>query len=645
MCGISGFIGFDAAQAPEEIARRMALHQAHRGPDDSGVWVDAAAEVALSHRRLAIVDLSPLGAQPMVSHCGRYVLVFNGEIYNHLEIKAELSRSWRGHSDSEVLIEAIAEWGLHRALQRSAGMFALAVWDRQERSLSLARDRMGEKPLYYGSSRGTFGFASQISALREHPALQPAIDRDAIAFLLRYHCIPAPRSIYRGIYKLLPGTWVRVTRDTLGSALKPEPYWSAREAAVNGVRDQLRGSPEEVTDALEQLLTKVVGDQMMSDVPLGAFLSGGIDSSTVVALMQKQSSRPVRTFSIGFKQRGYDEAAHARSVAQHLGTDHTELYVSPAEALDVVPKLGRIYDEPFSDSSQVPTYLLAAMARKHVTVALSGDGGDELFGGYNRYTHAPAIWSALRRVPRPVRKTGGAMLSALPVPFWNMVESVGGAFVPAWRDRQQFALKAAKVIDVIDTGTPEDVYHRLVSHGEAQVRSLLPQSLSRQDIHFASELPSLEERMMLADTQQYLPDDILVKVDRATMAVSLESRVPLIDHRLFELAWRIPLAMKIHDGKGKWILRRVLERHVPATLVDRPKMGFAMPVAEWLRGPLRDWAEGLLAESRLRADGYFDVAALRGLWRDHIRGTRDWHRTLWDVLMFQSWLDQHEQIT
>jgi asparagine synthase (glutamine-hydrolysing) len=644
MCGIAGFIGFDATTRAEEIARRMAARQAHRGPDDCGTWVDEPAEVALSHLRLAIVDLSPLGAQPMVSHCGRYVLIYNGEIYNHLEIKARLSRHWRGHSDSEVLLEAIVEWGLPTALQRCAGMFALALWDRHERALYLARDRMGEKPLYYGSMRGTFGFASQLSALREHPRFQAApVDRDAISQLLRYHCIPAPRSVFVGIHKLPPGTWLRVTLDTLSTALRPEAYWSAHEAAMRGIDDRLSGSPEELVDRLDGLLTSIVGDQMMADVPLGAFLSGGIDSSTVVALMQKQATRPVRTFSIGFDEHGYDEAAHARAVARHLGTDHNDLYVSAAEALRVVPDLARIYDEPFADSSQIPTLLLATLARKHVTVALSGDGGDELFGGYNRYTHAPAIWSVLRRVPRPLRVAGGAALAALPVPFWNGVEAVGSVFVPSWRARQQFALKAAKVIDVIDTSGPEDVYHRLISHGDAQVRSLLGARPALRAIGLANELPTLEERMMLADTQQYLPDDILVKVDRATMAVSLEARVPLIDHRLFEFAWRLPLAMKIRDGQGKWILRRVLDRYVPAALINRPKMGFAVPVAQWLRGPLRDWAEDLFDESRLRADGYFHVETVRSLWRAHQRGTRDWHRTLWDLLMFQSWLRHQER--
>lgn len=641
MCGLSGFLGFDGLpRSAEAIAQRMAARLSHRGPDDSGVWVDADAGIALSHRRLSIVDLSPHGAQPMVSHCGRFVLVYNGEIYNHLELRADLQRQWRGHCDSETLLEAIAQWGVDPALRRCAGMFAFALWDRHERTLHLARDRLGEKPLYYGLVGRSLVFASELSALHEFPEFRPSIDRDSLALLTTYNCIPAPRSIYRDIGKLPPGTVLSIsaTAAQRRSLPMPQPYWSAAEESVRGLHAPLPGTADEICDQLEAVLMNVVGQQMLADVPLGAFLSGGVDSSVIVAMMQKHAVSPVRTFSVGFAESGFDEAAHAKAVAAHLGTTHTELYVTPRDALEVVARLPRIYDEPFSDSSQLPTYLLCAMARQHVTVALSGDGGDEVFGGYNRYMWVNSIWRRLRYAPAAVRRSGAAMLARVGSENWQRAYAFASSVIPGLT-RQQAGLKVQKILEIADAESPAAIYHRLTSHrGPAEEALVLGAGTRLPVARLDERLPTIEEQMMLADSLHYLPDDILVKVDRASMAVSLESRTPFIDHRVFEFAWRVPLSMKIHGGTGKWLLRRLLYRHVPQQLIDRPKMGFAVPVAEWLRGPLRDWAESLLDARRLREESYFDVTMVRRLWQEHLQGTHDQHRVLWDVLMFQAWL-------
>ncbi len=633
MCGIAGFWDprgdLEAAQA-EARATAMAVALAHRGPDDAGVWTDARAGVALAHRRLAILDLSPAGHQPMVSACGRYALVFNGEIYNHLALRQELERrgqapAWRGHADTETLLAAVSAWGLAAALRASVGMFALALWDRQARNLSLARDRLGEKPLYYGRVGGAFLFGSELKALRTWPGFAAEVDRPALALYLRHNCIPAPYTIYRGIRKLPPGTWLSLSADAWEA--EPAAYWSAREVAERGQADPFRGTDAEAAEELERLLRQAVAGQMVADVPLGAFLSGGVDSSTVVALMQAQSGRAVRTFSIGFTEAAYDEAPQARAVAAHLGSEHTELYVSPAEAMAVIPSLPRLYDEPFADSSQIPTFLVSQLARRQVTVSLSGDGGDELFGGYNRHLWAPRLWRRLSPWPRPLRGLLATALRTLPPTAWDAAFARLGRLLPRSARQRNPGDKLHKLAEVLGAEGPEEIYLNLVSHWKHPgdvVRGVDEPATRVTDPAARARLEAFESRMMCLDLVTYLPDDILAKVDRAAMAVSLETRVPLLDHRLVEFAWRLPLAMKIRDGQGKWLLRRVLYRHVPRELVERPKMGFGLPLGDWLRGPLRDWAEALLDEARLAREGYFHPRPIRALW---------------DVLMFQAWLE------
>jgi len=638
MCGIAGILD---SSDPERCApvQRMVSFIRYRGPDDSGVWCDQAVGLALGHARLSILDLSPDGHQPMVSASGRYVISYNGEVYNFAELRTELGQAgakFRGHSDTEVILAAFEEWGIEKAVQRFVGMFAFALWDRAERQLTLVRDRLGEKPLYYGWQGETFLFGSELKALCAHPSWRGDINRGVLASYMRYGYVPLPHSIYLGICKLLPGTWLKISADDPpGRMPVPITYWSAREVGMQEPLTDL--SDAAATHALDSLLRQSVGRQMISDVPLGAFLSGGIDSSTIVALMQCQSSRPVRTFSIGFSESDYDEALHAKVVAAHLGTDHTELYLSAEEALGVIPRLPEIYDEPFGDSSQIPTHLVAVLARKHVTVALSGDGGDELFGGYNRYSWGRSIWSRIGPVPQGFRHGVGRMLTALSPAAWDCI----GKLLPRRLRQPTLGDRIHKLASVIDVDGPDELYRRLVSqHRE-------PGSL----IVGADETPiwadaeaaafsrsDFTERMMFHDLVGYLTDDILTKVDRAAMAVSLETRVPLLDHHLIEFAWRLPLAMKIRDGQGKWLLRQVLYRYVPRELIDRPKQGFGIPLDAWLRGPLREWAEELLDEHRLRREGYMHPAPIRKKWDEHLSGKRNWQYWLWNVLMFQSWL-------
>lgn len=631
----------------QALAGRMADRLRHRGPDDSGVWVDAAAGIALAHRRLAILDLSPLGRQPMTSASGDWIVAYNGEIYNFAELRAELEgrgHRFRGHSDTEVMLAAFEEWGLEASLKRFNGMFAFAAWHRSARTLYLARDRLGKKPLYYGWAGNAFLFASELKALRAHPAFRREIDPGALALFLRHNYIPHPYSIYRGIRCLAPGTALAIPESAAGETPPAVVYWSHKLVAEQGIQHPV----EEAAEALERLdalLRDAVRLRMIADVPLGAFLSGGIDSSLIVALMQRQSSRPVMTFSIGFHEQGFDEAAYARAVAAHLGTDHTELYVSPAEARDVIPSLPEIYDEPFADASQIPTFLVSKLARGRVTVSLSGDGGDELFGGYSAYLSNLRFWRRYGRLPLPVRRLVAAAARALSPEAWDGIFAHLKPVVPAAR-RSSAGLRLLRLAVALAQDSEEGVYCSLLSHWQPPLTPLAgieePPTAFRDPARRAA-LSGFAERMMYLDMISYLPDDILVKVDRASMAVSLEVRCPLLDYRVAELAWRLPLALKIRDGKGKWILRQLLYRYVPPELVERPKAGFSPPVGNWIRGPLREWAEELIRPARLASDGLFDPAPIRAVWDQHLRGSFDWGMLLWPVLIFQAWRQAQSQ--
>ncbi len=659
MCGIAGLIDLERrldGAGLRATALAMSDTLRHRGPDGGGAWIDADHGVALGHRRLSIIDLSPAGNQPMASQSGRYILSYNGEIYNFAELRRELEAkgaAFRGHSDTEVLLAAIDAWGVSGALKRCNGMFAFALWDRAGRSLILARDRLGEKPLYFGWAGGAFLFASELRAFAAWPGFAPEIDRGALALSLRHNYIPAPYSIYQGIYKLPPAAILTLTPDLQARdpgletlARNFEAYWSAREAAERGSAEPFSGSDEAAVEALDTCLRAAVQSRTVADVPLGAFLSGGIDSSCVVALMQAQAARPVKTFSIGFHETGYNEAEHAKAVAAHLGTDHTELYVTPREAQDTIPKLPEIYDEPFSDSSQIPTFLVSQLARRHVTVSLSGDGGDELFGGYNRYAWAETIWRKLGRLPAPGRRALAKILTGAAPRTWQRLFDLANPVLPArWR-QQHGGEKLHKLARILDAEGQEALYLQLVSHWSDPAGVVLgskePATILSDPGRWA-RLDSFTARMMYLDTVTYLPDDILTKLDRASMAVGLEARVPLLDHRAVEFAWHLPMHMKLRHGQGKWALRQVLARYVPRELFERPKMGFGVPLDLWLRGPLRDWAEALLDESRLRREGFFDPAPIRRLWADHLSGRANWQYDLWDVLVFQAWHEAQKQ--
>lgn len=640
MCGITGFYDLDKKRGRDElrgIGQRMAGAIAHRGPDAEGLWLDPDVPLVLGHRRLSIIDLSADGAQPMASASGRYEIVFNGEIYNFQTLRADLEgegATFRGRSDTEVMLAAFDIWGINRALQRLNGMFAFALWDREKRQLHLVRDRLGKKPLYAGWAGKNFVFASELKAIRAHPDFRPEIDRNALTLYMRFNCVPAPHTIYQGVWQLPPGHRMTLVFDVLsaGDDLKREwaPYWHHARVVEEACHNPLTGDDAQLTDRFEALLKDCVRDRMVSDVPLGAFLSGGIDSSAVVALMQAQSTRRIKTFSIGFHERGYDEAAAAQAVARHLGTDHHEMIVTPEDARGVIPLLPDIYDEPFADSSQIPTYLVSKFAREQVTVALSGDGGDEMLGGYVRHQAIPALWRRAGWWPQPVRNMVSRGIHALPVETWDKMA----------RNYPQFGEKIYKVADILPLRTMEDIYIHVMS------RWTNPASLVRDGrepliaLHDPSWLPrdlTFAERMMYGDALSYLPDDILVKVDRASMAVALEARAPLLDYRVFEFCWRLPLDARIRNGQGKWLLRQVLGRHVPAHLFDRSKQGFAVPVGDWLRGPLRDWAHDLLNPKRLEEQGLLNPAPVGAAWQEHLSGQGNHAHRLWTVLMFQAW--------
>lgn len=647
MCGIAGYL--DARQSTDvgtgkAILDRMTGAIRHRGPDSEGQWIDAAAGIGLGHRRLSIIDLSEAGNQPMVSADGRYVIAFNGEIYNYRELRSALEReqrapAWRGRSDTEVMLAAICAWGLPESLKHFNAMFAFSLWDRAERTLTLARDRTGEKPLYYGWQGKSLLFGSELKALTTHPDWNGQIDRDALASYARYCYVPAPASIYRGIFKLEAGSFVTFPAGSSpGHHPKSEAYWSACDVAEAGVAHPSNLDDREAADELDRLLRRAVALRMEADVPLGAFLSGGVDSSTVVALMQAQSCKPVKTFTIGFHEAGYDEARYARQVADHLKTEHTDLYVTPQETMNVIPLLPQMYDEPFSDSSQIPTYLVSKLARQHVTVSLSGDGGDELFGGYNRYFQLRSLRAKTKWVPQPLMRLSAASLTALSPSSWDRV---GGALPSRWRP-PALGDKLHKLAEVLPLSGSKDIYRRLVSHWDQPCQLVRDAAADTPTNNAAWQcrLRDDTDRMMLTDLVTYLPDDILVKLDRASMSVSLESRVPLLDPDVMTFAWKLPMSQKIRGNRGKWLFRRVLDRYVPSRLIERPKMGFGLPIGAWLRGPLREWAEDLLSERRIEEEGWFDSGVIRRKWSEHLCGPRNWHYQLWNVLMFQAWLDQ-----
>lgn len=665
MCGIAGFIDVSRQLAhPRPVLEAMHQCMAPRGPDDSGIWFDPGTGVGFAHRRLSVVDLSPEGHQPMRSESGRYHISYNGEVYNFAELRAELEPAghhFRGHSDTEVMLAAFEAWGVEAAVRRFVGMFAFALFDAREGVLHLVRDRIGIKPLYWGwtgpgaspvhedlsrrsaPSGSIFAFASELRPFLEIPGFERRVDRDALSAYMRYAYIPQPSSIYRGVHKLRPGHILTVR--VVDGATSNTCYWNARAVAERGVQVPLTIGDDEALEGLEARVRNAVELRMIADVPLGAFLSGGVDSSTVVAMMQSLSPRPVKSFTIGFADEMYDEARFAREIARHLGTDHTELILSPQEALETIPRMPEIYDEPFADSSQIPTYLVSRLARTKVTVSLSGDGGDELFGGYNRYIHGDAIWRRMKPIPRPLRRAAGGIVGAIPQSALGGVYSAVSRFLPS-RYRHRFAgTKFHKLAIMSGARSGDEVYRSLISMWIEPDALVIGgrEPMSLLEAPYAAELPDLMRRMMYADLITYLVDDILVKVDRASMAVSLEARVPLLDHRVVEYAWRLPARFKHHGDRGKILLRRLLEKFVPREMFERPKMGFSVPIDEWLRGPLRDWAESLIAPERLRSGGFLRPEIVRREWERYLRGLGN-HTRIWAVLMFQAWAERYRPV-
>ena len=647
MCGITGALSPNFGLATESTVRRMVGAVLHRGPDDGGIWSDSDAGIALGHRRLAILDLSPAGQQPMTSACGRYVIVFNGEVYNHLDLRKLLRAAkgvdtpWRGHSDTETLLYAFREWGLDDTLQLASGMFAIAVWDREEQCLTLARDRFGEKPLYYGWVDGALVFGSELKSLQQYPGFRGELESEVLERYLRFGCVGGQQSIFRDVFKLPPGSFLKVSLADIKSDKRPQPaqWWSAVDAARSACQSGSVSS-EQALNNVEQALSASVKHQMAADVPLGAFLSGGVDSSLIVALMQNQSDRKIRTFSVGFDDRRYDESEHAAAVAAHLGTEHTTLRATSQMALDVVPKLPGLYDEPFADSSQIPTFLISSLTREHVTVALSGDAGDELFGGYNRYVWLPRVWSKLSRMPLPMRQALGRMLKVIPSSGYDRMMAVGGKALPSRYRIRTFGEKLYKLADVLACSSDRALYGGLASMNRDPEQLLKPDwrsGKSVEDLYPALAGFNQVEWMMLMDTLNFMVDDVLVKVDRASMASSLEVRAPFLDPGVYAAAWQLPLDMRVRNGEGKWALRQVLYKYVPREMIERPKMGFAVPLDAWLRGPLREWAEDLLSSSSLADLPMLNAGRVRRLWRAHLEGRRHYAQQLWAVLQVLAW--------
>lgn len=651
MCGISGFMQLGLPKTKwEEILNNMANSLIHRGPDHGGIWLDCESGVGLAHRRLSIVDLSVEGHQPMHSHEGRYVIAFNGEIYNHNNIRRELqshsksgSIRWSGHSDTEVILAAFEYWGVQVALERFIGMFAIVLWDRDKRILYLIRDRFGEKPLYYGWMGNALLFGSELKALRMHPAFKNVIDRNSVALFMRHNCIPAPYSIYKGIFKLPPGMMLKVRP---GDQDHPEPvaFWAMKDMAEKGLTNPYKGNDQEAISGLDVLLRNVVCEQMVADVPLGVLLSGGIDSSTIASLMQAQSSKPVKTFTIGFQETSYNEADYAKLIAKHLGTEHTELYLTPEETMAIIPKLPELYDEPFADSSQIPTFLVSQLAKQHVTVSLSGDGGDEFFGGYNRYFWYRTLWKSIGWAPTAPRQALARGITAFSPDSLEGIYRKILCFLPDKIRQRNIGDKLHKLAEILSSRNPETLYLGLVSHWKEPESVVLDAVEPPSQVTDRAKWPHITDftdLFMYLDAITYLPDDILAKVDRASMGTSLEIRSPYLNHLVADFAWHLPLSMKVRQGQGKWILRQVLYNYVPKKLIERPKMGFGVPIDAWLRSPLREWAENLLDEKRLKSEGFFNPEPIRRKWQEHLSGKRNWQYHLWDVLMFQSWLEHY----
>ena len=658
MCGITGIFGSLRKEDLDRSIHKMSSTLIHRGPDDAGIWIDEESGIAFGHQRLSIVDLSSAGHQPMASPCKRFSIVFNGEIYNHLELREKLSnskykQSWKGHSDTETLVSLFSQWGIEKTLDKLVGMFAIAVWDYTTEKLYLIRDRFGEKPLYYGWSNRGFLFGSELNALRSYEYFNNEVDRNSLSLYMQYMYVPSPYSIFKDVYKLDPGCILEI--DDSGKVQPPEQItssvfnakgisikqWYSLSKIAKNSQNNLIEDENEAIELLEKTLLESVQSQLISDVPLGAFLSGGIDSSVIVSLMQKVSKNPVKTFTIGFEESAFNEAIYAKDVAKHLGTDHHELYITASDAIEVIPSLPTLYDEPFADSSQIPTYLVSQLARQSVTVSLSGDAGDELFGGYNRYLWGSRVWNKVKWIPPNLRSIVGGVIQKLPVSEWDKLgHSLPNKYrVSSMGDKAHRMAHRLKTVKNLD-----DMYHSLVTEGYREESLVVNDGLVLEtkldNYNIISSISESEQRMMLWDSLTYLPDDILTKVDRAAMGVSLETRIPFLDHRVAELAWRLPLEMKIKNGEGKWPVRQVLYKYVPRELIERPKAGFAVPVGQWIRGPLREWASDLLDETRIQREGYFNPKLVKELWEQHLSGRHDWTPRLWAILMFQAWLDK-----